>query len=153
MDNNDQGDLGEAIFNLALSRDALFRPKHLGEKWPVSDFYVELKGIEEKLFFVVQVKSSRRGLDTNSKLKLTAPKANLNKLRKYYAPTYLAGIDVKTEKVYLKPINKNVSSNISSLTTTFELNKTNRKKLYADVKRFWKKSGLLTYKSKFKHAF
>jgi|GEM_PF-6368024 len=30
---NDIGSLGENIFNVAITRDFIFRPMHLGEKW------------------------------------------------------------------------------------------------------------------------
>lgn len=153
MNTNDQGDLGETIFNLALSRYTLFRPRHLGEKWPTSDFFVELNGLDEKLFFIAQIKSSSTGINTKKRLRITAPKDKLNMLSKYYAPTFLAGIDIKKEKVYLTPITKEVTKGISSLTTTFVVNKTNSKKLHAEVKRFWKKSGLLDYKRKFINSF
>lgn len=155
IDNNDDGNLGEILFNVAISRHHLFRTRDLGEKWPVSDFYVELKS-NNKIFFIVQVKSSRQGYSSSGKLKITAPKEKLNKLRKYYAPTYLAGVDLKKEQVYLIPINKKVKTNISRLPTSFEIeryNAKNSKILFDDVKSFWKNSGILDYKRKFKHNF
>jgi hypothetical protein len=149
--NNEQGDIGEIIFKLAISRHYIFRPRELGDKWPVSDCYVELVAPKEKFHFIVQIKSSRQGY-SNGRLKLTAPKKKINQLKNYYAPTYLAGVDVEDERVYLIPINKSVRKNISRLNTSFELTKANLKLLEKDVKDFWKSSGLKAHKTNFNHS-
>ena len=149
---NEIGELGEGIFNVAISRDYIFRPRHLGEKWPSSDFYVELVGLKEHFFFIVQVKSTTLGLDKSGNLNVKAPKMKLHELNSYFCPTYLAGIDIKTESVYLIPINKNKRKGISKMSTNFILNSLNRKLLFDDVKSFWENSGLKKYKNQFKHA-
>ena len=149
---NEIGALGESIFNLAISRGLIFRPRHLGEKWPSSDFYVELEGLKERLFFIVQVKSTTKGLDSKGNLKVKANKRKLQELNAYYCPTYLAGVNTKTEEVYLIAINKNKRKDISKLPTKFKLDKDNIKLLYDDVKKFWKNSGIKTYKNSFKHG-
>ncbi|HEY0667629.1 MAG TPA: DUF4365 domain-containing protein [Sphingobacteriaceae bacterium] len=149
--NNEIGDLGEAIFNVEISRDYIFRPRHLGEKWPSSDFYVELVGLKEHFFFIVQVKSTSQGLDKDGNLKIKAAKEKLRKLNSYYCPTYLAGVDVNTDSVYLIAINKNKRKNISKLPTKFKLDLQNRKLLFDEVKAFWMSSGLGRYKNIFRH--
>jgi hypothetical protein len=152
MDKNAIGDKGENIFNLEISTDYTFRPRHLGEKWPSSDFYVELIGPKENFYFIVQVKSTSQGLDGGNNLKIQASAAKLRKLSNYYCPTYLAGVDVNTREVYLVPINKSKRKNLTKLSTTFHLNKQNRKLLYKDVKNFWSNSDLKKYKRTFKHT-
>ncbi|HLN94047.1 MAG TPA: DUF4365 domain-containing protein [Flavobacterium sp.] len=151
MTNNAIGDLGEAIFNVEISRDYLFRPRHLGEKWPSSDFYVELVGLKQNFFFIVQVKSTTQGYDASGFLKVKAPRQKLHALNAYYCPTYVAGVNVDTGEVYLIPINTNKRKDLSKMPVTFALNKANRKKLFDDVKRFWENSGLDVYKRNFKH--
>jgi len=37
-----------------ILRDYFFRARHLGEKWPASDFYVELIGPTDRFFFIVE---------------------------------------------------------------------------------------------------
>lgn len=152
MSPNEIGELGEGIFNVAISRDLIFRPRHLGEKWPSSDFYVELVGLKEHFFFIVQVKSTTLGLDKKGNLKVKANKKKLHDLNAYYCPTYLAGVDINTEEVYLIAINKNKRKDISNLPTKFKLDNANRKLLYDDVKKFWENTDIKVYKNAFKHG-
>lgn len=151
MTNNEIGDLGEAIFNVEISRDYIFRPRYLGEKWPSSDFYVELIGPKEHFFFIVQVKSTTQGNDASGNLKIQAPKKKIDDLNLYYCPTYLAGVNVNTSEVYLTSINKDVQKDISKLSTIFKLDTNNRKVLFNDVKSFWENTDLRNYKDNFKH--
>jgi len=148
---NEIGTLGENIFNLAISRNYKFRSMHLGEKWPISDFYVELIGTKRTMFFVVQIKSTDQGLNSNGNLKINLPKIKLHSLNSYYCPTYLAGVNNLTEKVYLKSINRKSHKGISSLPLIFELNKVNLDLLYDEVIEFWSNSNIEKYKSSFKH--
>jgi hypothetical protein len=151
MKSNEIGDLGEAIFNVEMTRDYIFRPRHLGEKWPSSDFYVELIGLKEHFFFIVQIKSTAQGLDKNGNLKIQASKKKIAELNSYYCPTYLAGVDVNTQSVYLIGINEDKQKNISKLPTVFKLDSNNRKLLFDDVKSFWENTNLRKYKDNFKH--
>lgn len=151
MDKNAIGEKGENIFNLEISTDYTFRPRPLGEKWPSSDFYVELIGLKENIYFIVQVKSTTQGLDGGNNLKVQATAKKLRELNNYYCPTYLAGVDVNTREVYLIPINKSKKKNLTKLSTSFILNEKNRKLLYKDVKNFWVNSGIKTYKKSFNH--
>lgn len=151
MSQNEIGELGEGIFNVAISRDYIFRPRHLGEKWPSSDFYVELVGLKEHFFFIVQVKSTTQGLDKSGNLKVKANRKKIHELNAYYCPTYLAGVDIKTEEVYLIAINKNKRKDISKLPTKFKLDVKNRKLLYEEVKSFWENTNIKKYKNTFRH--
>jgi hypothetical protein len=149
---NEIGDLGEAIFNVEISRDYLFRPRHLGEKWPASDFYVELIDKKEHFFFIVQVKSTTLGIDRNRNLKVKVKKKKLQELNRYYCPTYVAGVDVNSDSVYLISLNKSKRKNLCGLPTRFKLNPQNRIALYNDVKDFWESSDLKAHKRTFNHA-
>ena len=147
--NNEQGVLGETIFNVAISRGYLFRPKALGEKWPVSDFYVELIDFAKHYHFFVQVKSSARGLDADGNLPILIDKNKVERLSQYHAPTYVAGVDVVDERVFLMGINKPPHSSISKLPTTFELVDENLAVLFSEVEGFWDSSGIEAHKSTF----
>jgi len=151
MMKNEIGDLGEAIFRVEISRDFTFRATHLGEKWPSSDFFVELSGLKERFFFIVQVKSTSLGFDKKGDLKISVAKRKIRELKAYYCPTYLAGVEVKSNSVYLLAINGNEQAGVRTLPTRFILNKQNRIRLYQEVKSFWEQSGLMTYKNNFKH--
>lgn len=64
---NRVGALGEAIFETELRRhlasgEILFRPRHLGDKWPVVDVLVELTDVDDmNPFFLAQVKATASG--------------------------------------------------------------------------------------------
>lgn len=148
---NDIGNLGESIFNVAITRDYIFRPMHLGEKWPISDYYIELIGTKEVYFFIVQVKSTELGLNSQGNLKVKLPKKKLHQLNSYYCPTYFAGVDSMTEEVYLTAIHRNSRKGFSSLPTQFKLDTVNRKKLYDEVVEFWTNTNLRKYKRDFKY--
>lgn len=149
---NEIGDLGESIFKVAITKDYIFSPVMLGEKWPASDFYVELRGQGEKMHFIVQVKSTEQPIDANNFLPITATLLKLQELNKYHCPTYLAAVNVKTDIVYMVAVNGNISQAIGKMPTTFELNTANRQKLYKDVELFWNGSGMKTYKHNFNHT-
>jgi hypothetical protein len=152
MSQNNIGDLGEAIFNVAISRGFLFKPMFLGEKWPIADFYVELIDDSDRvMFFIVQIKATNQGYLKNGNLRVQLPKKKLHELNGYNCPTYLAGIDNENERVFMKSINKNKRKSIPSLESSFELNQANLKILYEDVKLFWKGVKMKSYKSNFKH--
>lgn len=148
---NEIGSLGEGIFNVAITRDYIFRPMHLGEKWPVSDYYVELVGLKETFFFIVQIKATDQGYNAKGNLKVQLPKKKLHQLNSYYCPTYLAGVDNITGDVYMTAVNKNKQKGISSLPLKFKLDTNNRKKLFDEVCDFWKNSTMKTYKRNFRH--
>ena len=66
---DDIGNRGEAIFELRMTDphgpggDPLFRPYHLGEKFPTLDYLVELVGLPAGRvgYFFAQVKSTGKG--------------------------------------------------------------------------------------------
>lgn len=135
------------MFQVAITRGYMFRPQHLGGNWPTSDFYVELNGLDERLFFIVQVKSSIRGYDRGGNLRIQVPKSKVIQLRNYFAPTYLAGVDIPGEKVCLTAINFVATKDVTKISSTFEVNEQTLKLLYGEVQHFWQQSGLKTYKS------
>lgn len=155
-----QGELAESLFNVAVSRGYIFRPAHLGDKWPTSDFYVELKNSKENFFFIVQVKSSSKTVGVRSKkLPIKVSSEKTNSLSEYYAPTYIAGVDMVTEDVYLIPVNNIQALGINSIETKFEINNSFKthgtailQLLYDDVRSFWINSNLMQYKNSFQHS-
>ncbi|RYU91344.1 DUF4365 domain-containing protein [Mucilaginibacter terrigena] len=149
---NEIGELGESIFQVAISRDYIFYPVMLGEKWPSSDFYVELRDGTDTMFFIVQVKSTIQGVDKYGFLPAQATLPKLRELNKYCCPTYVAAVDINKEEVYMVAVNGTVSARISKFPTTFKLDAANRQKLYKDVETFWKGSGIKAYKNSFTHS-
>jgi hypothetical protein len=145
------GDRGEAIFFSLLTKRVtgrnvpakgyLFQPQFLGEKWPLVDYIVELRGIAPavKPFFFVQVKATTLGYtERENRLKVQMNVERVRGLAAYPAPTYLVGIDENMEKGYLVSVNGEQQTSLSSLSTAFPLNvSSNRRRLWEEVRAFW----------------
>jgi hypothetical protein len=154
---NQDGKRAEEIFGVRITQDYFFRARDLGEKWPVSDYYVEVENNDEPLYFIVQVKSSTRGYDTKKNLKIAVTKKKVNQLASYQAPTYVAGVDVEKEVVYLTPLYKKKNTGISKISDKFTLSKEdkstskkNLNKLLQEIKQFWMATNTKTIKRNFK---
>src|SRR4051812_31745303 len=119
------GDFGEGLVRSSFSRPVrriyrrpLFRVAALGDKFPIVDFIVEvLDRNEDSLgFFFVQAKSTSIAKPKSKRLKLEIDLEKFNKLAATPAPTFLVGVDIMTEKVFLVAAAKPKSSKIYSIT-------------------------------------
>src|SRR3954452_16798547 len=100
---DDIGNRGEAVFRVRVTEpygpggNPLFRPYHLGEKFPTLDFLVELVGLPAGRvgYFFAQVKATRQGLSKRPPvcLKVRVPQGDINRMLVYPGPTCLIGID------------------------------------------------------------
>lgn len=155
--NNEQGQRAEEIFGVRITQDYFFRARDLGGKWPVSDYYVEVNDDNNPFHFIVQVKSTSKPLNRNNNLPISISRKKVNQLSNYDAPTFLAGVDVPNETVYLIPIYKRQSAAISKISGTFILNANDKKTslknlklLETEVKRFWRNTDTKSKKRSFK---
>jgi Domain of unknown function (DUF4365) len=104
-----------------------FDPYLLGEKFPTYDLLVELTGQHaSKPYFLAQVKSTRSGgkkgmADLNVQLKTQ----DVRFMIRCPIPTYLIGVDKKAEVAYIISIHGNLTGGISSIPTTFPLDRGN----------------------------
>lgn len=156
MKTNQDGKRAEEIFGVRITQDYIFRARDLGEKWPVSDYYVEVDNNDEPSFFIVQVKSSNRGYDRNGNLKISASRKKLNQLVTSNAPTFIAGVDIPNEKVYLTPLYKKRNVGLYKISDVFVLDvtdkqtsKRNLKKLRREIKRYWRQTNTKSIKKIF----
>lgn len=141
IDRNSLGNRGEAILVVALlafhGRAPLFRPAALGEKWPAADYAVELVGKPGR-FFLIQVKSTRRGMQKNGRLQIRVGKARYNALASTPVPRYVVGIDDQREGAYIWAAVRRRNKQVSSLTTAHSLKlESTRSKLFREVDMFW----------------
>lgn len=142
---NDIGQRGEALFFVLLTKsfgraNPIFRPQFLGDKWPVVDFIVELVSSEDQtLYFFAQVKTTReRYTRQNHRLKVQVSTDSIQKLASYPAPTYIFGIDEIEEEGFILSANGESLKRISSLPTTYPINKMNQDLLFDEVCQFWR---------------
>lgn len=139
-DTNAIGDRGEAIAALRLQEfhegSPLFRMAPLGQKWPVSDFAVELVGRPGHLF-LLQVKSTQdaiRALD--KRLPTRVAKSRLQMLLSSPMPAYLVGVHEPSEQAFLVAPRK--ARNLSTISTAFSLaDRKVRENLQEEVESFW----------------
>lgn len=118
----------------------LFRPTHIGEKYPAVDFLVDLLGPNDSSrgFFFVQVKGTTSGKPSARRLTIDVSKDRFNTLVGITAPTYLIGVDLVAEGVYVVAANRPRRARVSSITKAFSLNEESvRVELYREVLGFW----------------
>jgi len=122
------GQRGEALFYVMISKfnnhvQPLFIPQFLGDKYPSIDFMVELVNYTGKMipYFLVQVKTTRRGYTSNNRLKLQVHKDDILRLSLFPAPTYLVGIDDLKEIGYVVSANGEYLKTVSNISTQFLL--------------------------------
>lgn len=141
------GDIGELIAALDISRPvmgrykrALFKPTHLGGKYPTVDFIVDVLATDSTSlgFFFMQVKSTTPASATTARLSIDIGREKFNRLAKIPAPTYLVGVDINLETSYLVTAYKPRGTQVSSITKAFSLRDDSVKiNLYKEVIEFW----------------
>ena len=153
---NHIGVRGESIFMTRITEFDLIEGFFLGDKAPIVDFYMDINDGDESYQFLIQVKSTTLGYDSSGNLRVSVPEKKYKKLQKKKLPTYVAGVDVNNEVVYICSAFQE-GKDISSMNIKHCLKKSRpvrTKKtlelLRKDVIRYW--SGKVTpdYKNKFK---
>jgi hypothetical protein len=137
---------GEKIVELCLTEYSafatpLFRPGFLGDKWPAVDFYVELNGVRgRRPYFLIQTKSTSRPLPATAKsLRISSTKQDISRLLQIPGPTYLLGVHEPTRRVFAKSVHAGVAvKGISRIELAHELTPANLKRLYDEVREYWR---------------
>ncbi|HYT87945.1 MAG TPA: hypothetical protein VEL76_04440, partial [Gemmataceae bacterium] len=127
-----------------------FVPHFLGDKCPLFDALVELVGAGRKTpYFFAQVKATREGYNTKGRLKVKVEKLDVIGIVLYPAPTYVIGIDEVQEKAYIVAVYGSMNKQLSSLSTTHELNSKTLKLLWDEVRDYWKDKDMTQKNSQF----
>lgn len=135
------GSRGEILFELAITqykafRRPLFRSRHLGEKWPTVDFFVEIRGGKKRPFFFVQVKS-RTAKATGKFFTVQIKGRDYDRMLKIPAPTYLVGVDEPSKKVYIRSVHAPGVPSLGRIPKKYILNDQNLMRLRDEVVQFW----------------
>ena len=126
MNTNLIGDRGESIFNTRITEHEMFNVYFLSAKAPIVDFLIEIADEATPFQCLVQVKSTSKGyLKRNGKLKAKVPVDKMQKLINRPLPTYVAGVDLINEKVYICPAFNDANAYTSSIPITHILDKQN----------------------------
>lgn len=137
---------GEKIVELCLTDYSefprpLFRPGFLGDKWPAIDFYVELNGVRgRRPYFLVQSRATTAALTPRStSLAISSRREDVARLLQIPGPTYILGVHEPTRRVFAKSVHTGVAARaITRIQLTHELTGTNLRRLYAEVRAYWR---------------
>lgn len=147
------GDQGESIFTTRISKGGTFKVYFLGEKAPIVDFLIETVEQNSSYYFLVQVKGTEQGYLKCGNLNARVDNEKMKELLKRLLPTYVAGVDIKKEIVYLCPA-FTPETKYHSILTKHKLELADKqasdatiKLLKQDVVKFWQNSEVSKYKS------
>jgi hypothetical protein len=142
---DDIGDRGHWLFCLLMTQicpgrdEPFFRPRFLGDKFPVFDYLVELVG-SEAYFFFVQVKTTKLGYRSGRgarRLRVNVSREDVQRMIASPVPTYLVGIDEPQEMGYLLSMNEPKQAGLGGLPAKHLLDCDNLEKLWQEVHGFW----------------
>lgn len=151
------GDRGESIFTTRISEFYQFNVYFLGEKAPIVDFLLEVEDTDKPYYFLIQVKSTTKGYHRKTGyIKAVISNSKLLELIKRPLPTYIAGVDVNNEIVYINPAFDTSVSYSSGMPVSHLLDRTKQvvskatlDLLIQDVKNFWDNLSANGYKTSF----
>ena len=158
MNTNLIGDRGESIFNTRITEHEMFNVYFLSAKAPIVDFLIEIADEATPFQCLVQVKSTSQGyLKRNGKLRAKVPVDKMQKLINRPLPTYVAGVDLKNERVYICPAFNDANAYTSSIPITHILDKQNAvatqqtlNMLKQDIIEYWNNANVNLYKTSFR---
>jgi hypothetical protein len=132
----------------------LFRPHFLGEKFPTLDYLVELVNAGPATpFCFVQVKTTTRGYTQPKtgarRFRVQISADDMRRLRLYPAPTYIIGIDERTEVGYISAADQHSPNRLTSLSTQFLVNCENLERLWHEVREYWRQRDMRLPRSVF----
>ena len=143
------GGRGEAIAFARLTKACridsdlpYFWPHFLGEKCETFDFLVELVDAGEMTpFFFVQVKTTRKEFTKNQtppRLRVEVSEKDIRRMVAYPAPTYVVGVHEDKERAFIISVHGAMSEAIPSITTAYELTSDTLRRLWDEVREFWR---------------
>lgn len=140
------GQRSEAVFENRILEDGIIGAAHfMGEKAEAVDFLCEFDDGGKRYSFKVQVKGTLKGyLKKNGNLRVQVNKKTIQILNSDLLPTYIAGVDLTSEKVYLYNTS-HLTNRLSALPTSHCLSLNNQGQqnivelniLRNDVITFW----------------
>jgi hypothetical protein len=141
------GKRGEALFRVAITRwcggRQWFDDNFLGEKAEGLDFTVQMLG--SAVFhasFYVQVKSTAhpkryKGVGKDRRLRVALKASDAAKLGTMKVPVYVVGVDVLSEKAYIRNVKAGTKRGFTGIPTQSVLNCKTIRRLWNEVEEFW----------------
>lgn len=98
-----KGSNGEDVAKSILEAFPIFRVVFMGEKYPITDFYVEIIDKNTPYPFLVQVKTTTSELDERGRLCVSVLNAKFVALCGRPIPTYVGGVDLNNDSLFIRP--------------------------------------------------
>ena len=153
---NTIGERGEFIFNSRITQYGIFSAYFFGEKAPIVDFLLQINDENTPFSCLIQIKSTEQGYNSQKKLKVNVPQKKFEALIKRPLPTYIAGVDLNKEIVFITPA-FSLNDRQSSMKTNNKLDYNDPKitqntlnELKSDIINYWNKMKVINIKSSFK---
>jgi hypothetical protein len=117
-----------------------FDPHPLGEKCPTFDYLIELIGAGRSTpYLLAQVRATRRGYTRGMiDLGVRMRAEDVQMMVRCPIPTYLIGVDEPAARAYIVSIHGTLTGAISSMPTAYPLDSRNLKRLWDEVKDYWR---------------
>ena len=144
------------LFFTRQRTDTLFGTvSFLGEKAPIEDIFLEINDPTTPYSCLVQIKSTEKGYNTKGNLKVKVPKKKFQALVDRPLPTYVAGVDLNKEIVFISPA-FNSKDRHSSMSIRNKLDftdpvvtKTTLNELKSDIINYWNNATVFSVKSSY----
>jgi hypothetical protein len=146
------GSRGEYIASVRLTEVCrkddfpYFVTRPLGDKCPTFDLLVKLVGAGHRTpFFFAQVKATRRGYtkwDAQPRLRVAVSSKDVRRMVLWPAPTYVVAVDEEQERAFIVGVYGKMREPITSVTTANELNCRTLKRLWDEVKAYWRERNM-----------
>lgn len=98
-----KGSNGEDVAKSILGAFPIFRVVFMGEKYPITDFYVEIMDKNTPYPFLIQVKTTTSELDEKRRLCVSVLNAKYDALCGRPIPTYVGGVDLNNDSLFIRP--------------------------------------------------
>lgn len=143
---NSIGSDGENIASLRLTKHDVFNVSFLGEKFPISDLLLEINDTANPYLALIQVKTTNsdpRYNKGNGNMKTPVPDDKLKAFWNRPIPTYVAGVDLRDEVIFIAPAYANnglypsipLKLRLDNLNPAHDINELNR--LKEDILNFY----------------
>jgi hypothetical protein len=147
---DDIGDRGQWILGLLLTQlcpgrnEPYFRPRFLGDKYPVFDYIVELVG-HEAYFFFAQVRATTVGYRKGKgapRLRVNVSQEDVDSMVASPVPAYVVGIDEPQQIGYILSVNQ-PRKGIGGLITKHKLDCGALERLWQEVYDYWSSRNMM----------
>jgi hypothetical protein len=140
-----QGELTarKLLTSLRVDNHTWFEVAPLGDKWETTDFYAELRPINNFVpVALFQVKTAIKRIRKNARFfKCQVPKKDIIRMMQIPVPIYILGVCEQSERVFAIAIEKTRKNGLTKISTKNEITFQTLPALHADIVSWWQSAG------------